>query len=95
MRRNLSIALALTAGSMAIAIGMVPVSAVGGGSGRLGQSGLRHEQRGGVHRGAGCVQGEASTFDLPAFMFVDFKGKVVQCAHRGRYEKSRIADSYF
>lgn len=30
-----------------------------------------------------CVQGEASTFDLPIFMYVDFKGKVVKARTEG------------
>ncbi len=30
-----------------------------------------------------CVQGEASAFDLPIFMYVDFKGKVVKARTEG------------
>jgi hypothetical protein len=34
-------------------------------------------------QGARCVQGEASTFDLPAFIFVNFKTKVVHARTEG------------
>ena len=37
--------------------------------------------------GSVCVQGESRTFDLPAFMFVDFKGKVVHARTEGDVRK--------
>ena len=33
--------------------------------------------------GPGCIQGLARTFDLPEFMFVDFKDKVVRAKTQG------------
>jgi len=38
-------------------------------------------------KASSCVQGEASTFELPAFMFVDFKARVVKARSEGDAKK--------
>lgn len=87
MRRILSIALALTAGSMAIAIGVAPAGASAAGLDGSGNLVCASNNVVACPRGSACVQGEASTFDLPAFMFVDFKGKVVNARTEGDARK--------
>ena len=45
----------------------------------------------GCVNGPGCVEGQARTFELPEFFFVDFKNKVVRGTEEGRQQEvSRI-----
>ena len=83
MRRNLSRPGALMVASVSIAIGIAPagVSAAGfDGSANLicAASNVVACTKSSI-----CVQGEASTFDLPVFMYVDFKAKVVKARTEG------------
>lgn len=87
MRRILSRPDALIIASVAISIGVAPVAASA--AGFDGSSNLICAANNVVActKGSVCVQGEASTFDLPAFMFVDFKAKVVKARTEGDTNK--------
>jgi len=78
MRRNRSISHALAWASVAVATG---VSAAG----FDGSSNLICAANNVVActKSSVCVQGEASSFELPVFMYVDFKGKVVKARTEG------------
>lgn len=83
MRRKLSRPAALITACAAIAIAAVPVGASG--AGFDGSSNLICAASNVVActKSSVCVQGEASSFDLPIFMYVDFKAKVVKARTEG------------
>jgi len=83
MRRKLSRPDALITASVAILIGAAPVAASA--AGYDGSSNLICAANNVVActKASICVQGEASTFDLPIFMYVDFKAKVVKARTEG------------
>ena|SRR6185436_11101845 len=83
MRRALSIPDALIMATASIAIGMAPAGASA--AGFDGSSNLICAANNVVActKGSICIQGEASTFDLPVFMYVDFKAKVVKARTEG------------
>jgi hypothetical protein len=92
MRKFLSIPDALALASIAITIGVAPV--VASAAGLDGSANLvcavNHVVA--CTKAAVCFEGDASTFDLVEFMFVDFKAKVVKARTQGdtRKEESPI-----
>lgn len=87
MRQIFSIPDALAMASIAVTIGMVPVGAAAAGLDGSASLVCATNNVVACTQGSGCVQGEASTFDLPAFMFVDFKAKVVRARTEGDTRK--------
>ena len=83
MRRTLSRPAALITAAAAIAIGVA--SAGASAAGFDGSANLICAANNVVActKASVCVQGEASTFDLPVFMYVDFKAKVVKARTEG------------
>lgn len=83
MRRNLSRLGALIVASVSIAIGMAPAGASAAGFDGSANLICAANNVVACTKSSVCVQGEASTFDLPVFMYVDFKAKVVKARTEG------------
>lgn len=83
MRRILSIPDALATASAAIAIAMAPAGAFAAGFDGSANLICAANNVVACSKSSVCVQGEASTFDLPVFMYVDFKAKVVKARTEG------------
>jgi hypothetical protein len=83
MRRTLSMPGALIMASVSIVIGMAPVGASAAGFDGSANLICAANNVVACTKSSICVQGEASTFDLPIFMYVDFKGKVVKARTEG------------
>jgi hypothetical protein len=78
MRRILSIPRALALASVAIATGASAAGFDGSANLICAANNVVACTKASV-----CVKGEASTFDLPVFMYVDFKAKVVKARTEG------------
>lgn len=78
MRRLLSRRAAPSIATVAFTIGLVPVGASGAGFDGSANLICAANKVVACTKSSVCVQGEASTFDLPVFMYVDFKAKVVK-----------------
>lgn len=87
MRQIFSIPDALAMASIAVIIGLVPVGAAAAALDGSANLVCATNSVVACKQGSGCVQGEANTFDLPAFMFVDFKAKVVRARTEGDTRK--------
>ena len=83
MRRTQVRPAALITASAAIAIGAVPVGASAAGFDGSANLICAASNVVACTKSSVCVQGEASTFDLPIFMYVDFKAKVVKARTEG------------
>lgn len=83
MRRNLSRLGALIMAAVSIAICMAPVGASAAGFDGSANLICAANNVVACTKASVCVQGEASTFDLPVFMYVDFKAKVVKARTEG------------
>jgi len=92
MREIQSILGALAMASLAITIGVAPVAASAAGLDGSANLVCAANKVVACTRTAVCVEGDASTFDLVEFMFVDFKAKVVRARTVGdaRKEESPI-----
>lgn len=88
MRKILSIPDALAMASIAIATGAASAAGLDGSTNLICVA--NHVVA--CTKAAVCVEGDASTFDLVEFMFVDFKAKVVKARTQGdaRKEESPI-----
>ena len=83
MRRTQVRPAALITASAAIAIGAVPVGASAAGYDGSANLICAASNVVACTKASICVQGEASSFDLPVFMYVDFKAKVVKARTEG------------
>jgi len=83
MRRNLSRPGALIVAAVSIAIGMAPAGASAAGFDGSANLICAASNVVACTKASICVQGEASSFDLPVFMYVDFKAKVVKARTEG------------
>ena len=83
MRRTLLIPDALIMASVSLAIGMAPAGASAAGFDGSANLICATNNVVACTKSSVCVQGEASTFDLPIFMYVDFKAKVVKARTEG------------
>jgi len=92
MKRIPSIRDALTMASIAITIGVAPVAAFAGGLDGSANLVCAANHVVACTKAAVCFEGDANTFDLVEFMFVDFKAKVVKARTQGdaRREESPI-----
>jgi hypothetical protein len=92
MRRIPSISDALAMASIALTIGVVPVAASAAGLDGSANLVCAANKVVACTRTAVCLEGDASSFDLVEFMFVDFKAKVVKARTLGdaRKEESPI-----
>lgn len=80
MRRVLAVPGAL---ALAIAVGMAPAGASAAGFDGSANLICAANNVVACTKASVCVQGEASAFDLPVFMYVDFKAKVVKARTEG------------
>ena len=83
MRRTLSTPGAPIMASALIAISMAPAGASAAGFDGSANLICAANNVVACTKSSVCVQGEASTFDLPVFMYVDFKAKVVKARTEG------------
>ena len=92
MRKIPSIPDALAMASIAITIGVAPVAASAAGLDGSANLVCAATRVVACTRAAVCFEGDASTFELVEFMFVDFKAKVVKARTLGdaRKEESPI-----
>jgi hypothetical protein len=92
MGKALSIPDALAMASIAITIGVSPVSASAAGLDGSANLVCAANRVVACTTAAVCLEGDASTFDLVEFMFVDVKAKVVRARTQGdtRKEESPI-----
>ena len=74
---------ALILASVSIAIGMAPACASAAGFDGSANLICAANNVVACTKASICVQGEASAFDLPIFMYVDFKAKVVKARTEG------------
>jgi hypothetical protein len=85
MRRNLLLPTALALASIAIGVAPLAASAAGlDGSANLVCAATRVVA---CTKTATCFEGDARTFELAEFIFVDFKGKVVKARSQGDAKK--------
>ena len=87
MRQIFSIPDALAMASVAVLIGTVPVGAAAAGLDGSANLVCAANNVVACTQGSNCVEAQASTFNLPAFMFVDFKAKVVRARTEGDTRK--------
>jgi hypothetical protein len=92
MRKILSIPDALTMALLAITIGVAPLAASAAGLDGSVNLVCAAKKVVACTKAGVCFEGDASTFDLVEFMFVDFKAKVVKARTHGdtRKEESPI-----
>ena len=90
--RRISSTDALTMTSLAITLGAAPLAASAAGFDGSANLVCAANKVVACTKAAVCVEGDASTFDLVEFMFVDFKARVVKARTQGdaRKEESPI-----